>query len=228
MSLLIKDLPDLDKPRERFKYFGPKNLSDVDLLAIILRTGKKEVSVRELATFLMQEIGSLTEITNYSIERLSSISGIGEVKAISLLTSLELGRRMSEKNHFDTPKIKSALDVYLLFSAEMEVLSQEKLYAIFLNSKNQMISYKIVFVGTMNQSIVHPRDIFKEAIIANAAKIILIHNHPSGNALPSKEDEIFTLNMEEAGELMSIPVIEHVIIGNQQYYSFYLNDLFKV
>jgi len=221
MSLTIKELPKEERPREKYKENGFQRLSDADLIAILLRTGYKNLSVSDLALHLLKEVGSLNKLKETSLEALSKIKGIGEVKAITLLTALELGKRISTLPEKKQIKIYQAEDLYNLFSKELEQLSQEHLIAVFLNSKNKIIDYKTIFIGSANQSIAHPRDIFKEAMKNAAVKIMLIHNHPSGDPTPSKEDIIFTKRMLDAGELLQIPLIDHIIVGLNKYYSFY-------
>lgn len=221
MSLTIKALPKEERPREKYKENGFQRLSDADLIAILLRTGYKNLSVSDLALHLLKEVGSLNKLKETSLEALSKIKGIGEVKAITLLTALELGKRISTLPEKKQIKIYQAEDLYNLFSKELEQLSQEHLIAVFLNSKNKIIDYKTIFIGSANQSIAHPRDIFKEAMKNAAVKIMLIHNHPSGDPTPSKEDIIFTKRMLDAGELLQIPLIDHIIVGLNKYYSFY-------
>ncbi len=221
MNFRIKDIPLRERPREKYKESGFDRLSDADLIAILLRTGTKEMSVKDLATHILKEIGSLKEIANTSLESLSKIKGIGEVKAITLLSALELGIRANETSLIKGKKIKTTKDFYTMFSSKMERLTQEHLLAVFLNSKNEVITFSTIFIGSANQSIVHPRDIYKEAIKYSAVKLAMIHNHPSGDPTPSKEDILFTRRMINAGKLLQIPLMEHLIIGQKNYYSFY-------
>lgn len=221
MSLKIKELPEEERPREKYKENGFDRLSNADLIAILLRTGSKDLSVKELAIHLLKEIDGLENLKETSLEKLSKIKGIGEVKAITLLTSLELGKRIMNTNLKKQTKILNAEDLYHFFAPKMENLTQEHLVAVFLNSKNCIIDYKTIFIGSANQSIVHPRDIYKEALKYSAVKIMILHNHPSGDASPSKEDVAFTSRMLEAGNLLQIPLLDHLIIGKNCFYSFY-------
>lgn len=221
MNFRIKDIPLQERPREKYKESGFDRLSDADLIAILLRTGTKDMSVKDLATHILKEIGSLKEIANTSLETLSKIKGIGEVKAITLLCALELGNRATESTFIKGRKIKETNDLYKLFSSKMERYTQEHLLAIFLNSKNEIITFSTIFIGSANRSIVHPRDIYKEAIKYSAVKLAIIHNHPSGDSTPSKEDILFTRRLINAGKLLQIPLIDHLIIGKKNYYSFY-------
>ncbi|MCI8575310.1 MAG: DNA repair protein RadC [Bacilli bacterium] len=221
MSLKMKDLPSTERPREKFKRSGFQKLSDIDLLSLLLRTGSKDLSVRDLATNLLLEIGSLNELAYTSLERLSKIKGVGEVKAITLLSALELGKRAMARDMQSKKRIHSAEDLYEVFSQELMSLTQEHFVAVFLNSKNEIIKAKTIFIGSANRSIVHPRDIYKEAIKYSAVKLMCLHNHPSGDPTPSIEDTAFTSRLIEAGNLLQIPLLDHIIIGQNSYYSFY-------
>lgn len=217
----MRELPAYEKPREKYKKNGFQRLSDADLLSILLRTGTKDFSVRDLASQILKEIGGIEELKNTSLERLSKIKGVGEVKAITLLTSIELGKRVLETKESKLSKILTANDLYRIFAPRMRLFNQEHFIAVFLNSKNEMIASKTIFIGTSNRSLVHPRDIFREAIKYSAVKMMVLHNHPSGDVTPSEEDKNFTKRLIEAGELMQIPLIDHLIIGKNHYYSFY-------
>lgn len=221
MSYKMKDIPLEERPREKFKTNGFEKLGDIDLLAILLRTGTKELSVRDLATKILIELEGLENLANTSLERLSKIKGIGEVKAITLLTALELGKRIGKGKHSAKRRIKHAIDLYEEYYRELEEKTQENFIAVFLNSKNEIIHSKTIFIGSANKSIVHPRDIFKEAIKYSAVKLMVLHNHPSGDPTPSEEDITFTSRLIECGKLLQIPLLDHVIIGQNTYYSFY-------
>lgn len=221
MSYKMKELPLEERPREKFKTNGFEKLGNIDLIAILLRTGSKELSVRDLATKILIELDGLENLSNTSLERLSKIKGIGEVKAITLLTALELGKRISNTKGGQKRRIKHAADLYEEFSSELETKTQEHFIAVFLNSKNEIIHYKTIFIGSANKSIVHPRDIYKEAIKYSAVKLMCIHNHPSGDPTPSEEDIAFTSRLIECGNLLQIPLLDHLIIGSHTYYSFY-------
>lgn len=226
MSYLIKDLPESEKPREKFKKIGVKNLSTEELIAIILRTGTKELSVKDLAINITKEIKDITLYNAWNVNNLTKIKGIGEVKAITLLAAIELGRRTVSFKEDRKISITSAKIIYELFKYEIGSLTQENLIAIFLNTKKQIILSKTIFIGTINKIIVHPREIYHEAIKNCAASIILVHNHPSGDPTPSKEDINFTNEIISSGKIIGIPVIDHIIIGNNRYYSFYDNEVF--
>lgn len=220
MSYMIKDLPTDELPREKAKKLGFSALSNVDLLSILLRTGTKNCSVKDLALNILSATNGLKGMDDMRISKLSSIRGVGEVKAITLLAAIELGKRSMIKDEKKKIQIRESKDVYYFYSYLFEREKQEKFFVLFLNSKNEVLDTKVIFMGTVNQSFVHPRDIFQEAILNNAVKILCVHNHPTGNTNPSIEDEQITKNLIEAGKILNIPVIDHIIFGNKTYYSF--------
>ena len=225
MSFKIKDLPDEEKPREKAILQGVENLTIPELMAIIIKTGTKEESAKDLGVRLYNEIGCAEGLRNLRLASLTRLKGIGKTKAISLMAAVELGKRINGNNIISLKKIHETKDVYFYYGSSFLFEEQEKLLALFLNSKNEVLKEKIIFMGTANQSIVHPRDIFKEAILNNAIKIIIVHNHPSGNVSPSLEDKKFTQKLKEAGELLSIPLLDHIIIGKNTYFSFLEQNL---
>ena len=220
-SVLIKEIPEDERPRERLVKYGAKNLSTEDLIAIILRTGTNELSVKDLAIKISKEIKGLSSYRDWTINNLTKIKGIGEVKAITLLAAIELGRRTLDSDRNKIP-ITNAKTVFELFRYDLQDLKQEHLIAIFLDTKKQVIANKRIFIGTINKIIVHPREVFFEAIKHCAASVILVHNHPSGDPKPSIEDKNFTNSIIASSKIVQIPLIDHVIIGND-YYSFFEN-----
>lgn len=226
MSYMIKDMPLDEKPREKVKKYGFSNVTDADLISILLRCGTKKKSVTELAIDVLEYIRSVPSINDLRVSSLASFNGIGEVKAITLLSAIEFGKRMSYKVQNKVVKVSNAKEVFDVYKYIFWNDTQEKVMAIFLNSKNEVIDNKIVFMGTANESIIHPRDIFKEAIVLNAIKVICIHNHPSGNPYPSLEDKAITIRLKEVGKIVGIPLVDHIIFGDEKYYSFLENDEF--
>lgn len=220
MSYRIKDLPEEEKPREKAKKIGFENLSTIDLLSILLRTGTKAISVKDLSIELLNTCGGLEGLLEIRLPKLTEIKGIGETKAITLLAAIELGKRLKRKETSKQIQIKETKDVYEYYKDLFEGVTQEKFFVLFLSSKNQVIEEKTIFIGTANQSLVHPRDIFKEAILQNAVKILCVHNHPSGDTTPSKEDKEMTKRLKECGNLLGIPILDHVILSENSYYSF--------
>ncbi len=223
-KLLIKDLPQEERPRERLLSNGVEYLSNEDLIAIILKTGFKNVSVKSLSNKLLNEVGSIYALRNITINKLLNIKGIGKVKAIELIAALELGKRVYYSKKIEYKKLDNAEKIYEYFKSYFINKKQEHFFCLYLDTKNNLIDKKLLFIGTLNKSIVHPREIFKEAYLLSASNIICVHNHPSGDVNPSKEDIKFTNNLVEIGMLQGIPILDHIIIGNDTYYSFFKNN----
>ena len=179
MGYAIKDLPKDELPREKALKYGFDALSDAELLAILLRTGTKKVNAKELAIQILKEMNSLKGLQNSRISKLASIKGVGKVKAITILAALELGKRFQKDNFIKEIKIRETADVYCNFKNELEEESQEKFMALFLNNQNIVLGSKIMFMGSSSQSFVEPKEIFKEAMLYNATRLIVLHNHPS-------------------------------------------------
>lgn len=213
----IKDMVKENRPRERFISSGPNSLSDAELLAIILRTGTKNENVIDLSNRLIKEY-TLPKLFSSSIEELTKIKGIGRDKAIQILAVSEIQKRnYSEKK---PTKITCAKDVFNLFKDKLKNEKKEHFYIVLLDTKNKIIKTKEISVGILDASIIHPREIFNEAIKALASRIILVHNHPSGDPEPSNEDLDITKKLIDVGELVGIEVLDHVIIGDGHYYSY--------
>lgn len=218
----LKNIPNEDRPRERLIKYGVENLSNEELIAIILKTGSKKNSVKELANNVLCKIKDIRELKNMRINNLIDIEGIGKVKAIELLSAIELGKRVYESNDYKE-MISLVEPRYIInyFNYLFKDEKQECFYVIYLDSKNKYIDKKMICKGILNKSLVHPRDIFKEAYLLSACSFICIHNHPSGDATPSNEDMEITRHLKEIGNLHGINLIDHIIIGNNNYYSFY-------
>ena len=221
MNLMIKDMNEEDLPRERLMKYGVKYLSNEELLSIILRTGTKNKSVRDLSSELLSKY-NIKELSNISYNTLSNIKGIGSVKAVTLLAALEIGKRIEKDNNII--KIKNTKDIYNYVRYELENNLQEKFLCIYLNSNNNIITSKVLFIGTVDCSNIYPRDIFREAVRNNASGIIMVHNHPSGNTSPSLADVDLTNKIINLGKQLGIKVLDHVIIGDNNYYSFLENN----
>ena len=222
-KLLIKDLPKSERPRERLLKYGVINLSNEELVSIIIRNGTKNLSVKQLSEGILKSIGSINNLKNITINKLKQINGIGEVKAITLLASIELGKRVYFSDERIRIKLNTSKKIYDYMKMELYDKKQEYFYALYLDSKKYLIDKKLLFIGTLNKSIVHPREVFKNAYLLSASTIICVHNHPSGDTIPSKEDIMLTSSLVEIGKLQGINVIDHIIIGNNNYYSFYEN-----
>lgn len=219
MTYKLEQLPELERPRERLRRHGAAYLKNEELLAILFRTGMKEKNVLDIAREVLITF-PLETINDTSMQQISAIKGVGEVKAITLLAALELGRRSQSFSIKQREQILNTKMAYDLFHQEFLSSKQEKLLAIFLDTKKKVISSKVLFIGTVNASTVHPRDIFREAVAANAVSIILMHNHPSDDVEPSYQDDFFTNKVVRLGKMMGIEVIDHIIVGNTRYYSY--------
>jgi len=217
----FKNIPDEDKPRERLYNNGCESLSNEELIAIILKTGTKKYSVKEVALKILEVIGDINKLRDIGIPFLMRIEGIGKVKAIELKAALELGRRVYAINNNNRNKLNNSLAIYEYFSEILRDKKQEYFYAVYLDTKGNYLGKKCLFVGTINNSVIHPREIFKEAYLLSANGIICVHNHPSGDSIPSREDINVTKKLVEIGIIHGINVIDHIIIGNNNYYSFY-------
>mgnify|MGYP000318124722 FL=1 len=216
-NILMKDIPQEERPRERLLRFGAQVLSDAELLAVLLRTGTRSESALVLAQRILKGdggISGLAYVVNSTVEELSKIKGIGLAKAVQIKAAVELGRRISRYSGGQQVTITSPLDVKALLMEEMRFLEKEHFKAILLNTKNHVISIEDISVGSLNSSIVHPREVFKPAIKRSSASIILVHNHPSGDPVPSKEDIEVTSRLVDAGNILGINVLDHIIIGN--------------
>ncbi|SFQ48141.1 DNA replication and repair protein RadC [Psychrobacillus psychrotolerans] len=218
-SLMIRDVHVSDRPRERLVRQGASSLSNQELIAILLRTGTKQESVLHLANRVLNYFEQIQELKNASIEEITAVKGIGQAKAVQLLAAVELGKRLSQQKTDDKFTIRSPKDAATYLMADMTSLNQEHFVALFLNVKNQILHKQTIFIGSLNASIVHPREIFREAVKRSAASIICAHNHPSGNPAPSTEDIDVTKRLFEAGQLMGIELLDHVIIGDHQFIS---------
>ena len=220
-KIMIKDIPLSERPRERLLKYGKESLSNEELLSIILKTGTKNYSAKELSNHILKNFKNIKEMKYITINKLTEINGIGEVKAIELLAALELGKRVYYIEQKEKVLLNSSKKIYEYFKNIFIEEYQECFYALYLDTKSKLISYKLLFKGTINSSCVHPREVFKNAFLESAYSIIVIHNHPSGDPSPSKEDIKVTETLMQVGKIMAIPVVDHIIIGNNQYYSFY-------
>ena len=219
--MIIKNIPEKERPRERFLEVGVENLSNEELLSIILKNGTKSKNVKELALEILNNY-EVNNLKNISFYELLKIKGIGKVKAIELISSIELGKRIFvsgrsiKKEKWSNPKNIYLNNKYLFLDKK-----QECFYCFYFNNNQELIERRLLFVGTINRSCVHPREIFKYAYLNSASSIVCIHNHPSGNVFPSKEDIRFTKTLKEIGDTFGVPIIDHIIVGDNGYYSFY-------
>ena len=200
----LKELPVTERPRERLMEYGASSLANDELLSVLLDTGKKGKNVKDLSLEVLQCCGNIQALQHITKEQLLSIDGIGIVKALKLLSAIELGKRIFLKT------------VRYWFIGKQ----QEYFYCLYLNNRNEVIERKLLFMGTINRSLVHPREVFKNAYLCSASSIICVHNHPSGDIRPSREDIRLTEALVKIGDLNAIPVIDHIIVGEEDYYSF--------
>jgi DNA repair protein RadC len=218
-NLNKKNVPYYDRPRERLLREGAAHLADAELLAILLRTGTEQETSYELAQRLLAAFGDLRGLAQASHAELTKLKGIGQVKAIELHAAFELGRRVIGGTSKRGAVIRLPRDVADLMFPELAHLTQEHFVCLFLNTKNHVIGKQTIFVGSLDASIVHPREVFKEAIKRSSASVICLHNHPSGDPTPSREDIAITRTLREAGELIGISLLDHIIIGDGRYVS---------
>ncbi len=220
LYITIKEMPQHERPREKLLKYGADSLSNAELLAIVLSTGTRETSAIDLAKRIIYSSNEgLRSLMNTSIEQLCQIKGVGLAKSSQIIASIELGKRIALTLRADRYKIKCPADVGTLLMEEMRYLKKEHFNIILLNTKNEVISVENISIGSINASIVHPREVFLEAIKRSSSSIILVHNHPSGDPQPSKEDIHITKRLVEAGKLIGIEVLDHIIIGDNVYIS---------
>lgn len=223
----IKEIPINDRPIERLINKGSEALSNDELLAILLRTGTKEMSAKDLGTLILNKVG-IGELRNITYEQLISIKGVGSKKAGTIMAAIELSKRMNQKVVNLRGEFNDPLKLYNHYREILKDKNQEHFYVVYLDIRNKIIKDKLLFIGTANYSTVHPRDIFKEAYLNGAISIVVIHNHPSGEVLPSKNDLETTKQLVAVGNLLGIKVMDHIIIGENKYYSFCENgDIWK-
>lgn len=221
----ISDIPFEERPREKAILNGIETLSNIELLAIIIRSGTKNKSAIELSFEIFNHYKNMINLMNSSISELKKIKGLDDAKAISILACLELAKRCTfikkEKRHH----IETSKDIFDLLKDKYRNEQQENFVIVFLDSKNDVICSNLLFKGSVSSSNIHPRDIFREAIRNNANRLIIVHNHPSGDPSPSESDLITTKSLLEISRFIAIPIIDHVILGDQNYFSFKENNL---
>ncbi len=217
----IKGWPENDRPREKLIMHGASSLSESELLAILINIGTKRFSAVDVAKHLMLEYGSIKNIATLSVAELrqKKHKGIGTAKAVAIVAAFELGRRLSRYKQGDDQSIRSPEDAALRFGPKLRDLKQEEFMVLYLNSANKIIRERTITKGLLNSSLTHPREVFREAILENAAGVILMHNHPSGNPEPSREDISITKQIVEAGKIVGIAVHDHIIIAGNDYTS---------
>jgi DNA repair protein RadC len=217
--MTIKDLPKDERPRERLVQFGEQALSSQELLQLILGRGIAGESVAVTAQKLLAQFGSVQKLSEASIEELSSIKGIGLAKATQIKAAFEIGRRVSTQTlDYQSKELTDPEKVYRLIKSKLKDYHKEHFYIIAINSRNHSIAE--VSVGSLNASVVHPREVFAEAIKNKAASVILAHNHPSGDPEPSEDDLLITKRLVESGKILGIEVVDHIIVAKDNFFSF--------
>lgn len=219
-SFTIHDLPKQERPRERLQRFGPEALSAQELLALVIGRGTPGKSVVNIAQELLVKFGNIKAISEATIEELSKIKGIGLAKAAQIKASFELGKRQDLEIELDDLDIKKPQDVVKAIRARIQDKAKEHFKLILLNTRNKIIGISTVSTGTLNTSLVHPREVFKDAIMHNAASVVLAHNHPSGDTEPSENDLTITKRLAEAGKILGIEVLDHIIVTKAGFFSF--------
>lgn len=225
-ALLVRDVPAEERPRERLLRDGGTSLSNAELLAILLRTGSAGQSVVRLAEQLISRFGGLRSLMEADIQELVEIPGMGPAKAVQIQAAVEFGKRIARLSRESLAVIRSPQDVADLFMDRLRFEKKEYFLVIHLDTKNQVLSEETASIGSLDSSIVHPREIFKSALKKSSASIICVHNHPSGDPTPSREDILVTKRLAEVGRIMGIDVLDHVIIGENRFVSMKEQNLF--
>lgn len=218
--------PVEERPREKAIYYGIETLSNQELIAVILRTGNKEMSVLSLAQFLLEEIGGFQELKDIDYQRLIQIKGIKQAKAIELMACIELAKRMQSKQALKN-RIRQPKDAYAYIKNKLMFEKQEKVILLCLNNHLEIIQDKLLFVGSGDVALLETKEVFQYTLRSGCNRIILIHNHPSGDPNPSQEDREITQKIEQMAKHLDIEFIDHIIIGNHCYYSFKSNQIYQ-
>ncbi len=215
----VREMPEEERPRERLARLGPEALRDAELLAVLFRTGTREMGAVALAESLISRFGNLRAVSRASIEELQQVKGLGKVKSIEIKAALELGKRLATHSENRRPKINSAEDVADLLMLDFKEYETEHVKCLLLNMKNEVLKIVDTSHGGLNASVVEPRDVFRTAIREGAAATILCHNHPSGDPEPSRSDIDLTKRMAEAAALIGISFLDHIVFGDGRYVS---------
>lgn len=226
MKYVLKEMTKMEKPREKLYYYGANSLSNYELLAIILRNGTKEKSVIDIAIELLEQINSINDFHNITIEELLKIKGIGRTKAIELLAIIEFSKRINDYD-FKQYYIRSTRDCYVYLKNKLSFLDQEHFIAIYLAINNKVILDKTISIGTANKMVTNPKDVIKWGIKVSAYAVIISHNHPSGEVIPSNEDIMFTASLQQACDAVDLLFIDHIIVGKNKYFSFKQKSIFN-
>ena len=208
-----------DKPRERLSALGPEALSDAELVALLLRTGRPGADAQSIASRLLSACGGLPGLARAEGSELAETPGVGPAKAASLLASLEIGRRLASRRLDPGSSIRSPADVFRHFHPRLRYAAQERFFVVLLDGRHRVLRHELVSQGTLTASLVHPREVFRPALREAAAAVVLVHNHPSGDPAPSREDREITERLMRAGEILGIPVLDHVVVAERGYSS---------
>lgn len=222
---MIKELPTQEKPREKALKYGLRSLSTIELLALVIRHGTSGASALDLSEEIILKTGGLNGLAKSDINDLCKIKGISKVKALELLVPFEIARRSSLEEVSNTASLDKPEKIVSWLKKEIGYETREHFLVIFLDTSFHIINYKCLFIGTINASLVYPRDIIKEAILCNSTQIIIAHNHPSGSLNPSEADILITKKIIEAAKLMDIRIIDHIIVTTNDFFSFSREDL---
>lgn len=216
---MMRDIPHEERPRERMMEYGAGALSHAELLAILLRTGTRQESAVHMAQRILTEAGGIRSLMDMSLNELTAMKGIGMAKAVQLKAGIELGHRIAQSRRVQSPSIRTPRDAADILLEQLRYLQKEHFVCLFLNSKNHIIAQETLSMGSLNASIVHPREVSRAAIKCSSASIVCAHNHPSGDPTPSPEDIQITKRLIEAGSIVGIDVLDHIIIGDGTYVS---------
>ncbi|MGB7595685.1 MAG: DNA repair protein RadC [Erysipelotrichaceae bacterium] len=217
--LELKELAVSERPREKCIRFGIRSLSHTELLALILRSGTKSHSVFSIADELLRKAKGIRRLSQLTLQDLCEVHGIDKAKACEMMAVCELARRMALEEVYEQDVVDQPGRLVDWLRRELGDAQQEHFLVVFLDTKNHILGHKVCFIGSLDRSVVHPREIFKEAVAYSAARIIAVHNHPSGDVTPSENDIQVTKSLEEAGIMMGIPLLDHLIVSHRTFYS---------
>ncbi|BEP29930.1 RadC family protein [Helicovermis profundi] len=225
MDIVFKNKKEFERPRERAMLKGVNSLSVNELISIILSSGSKSKNVYDISNEIIDMCSNLEGLNNITVDELCTINGLGKIKALKVICAVELGKRVVSYKKEVRKKITSPTDIVEELVISMQFLKKEEFRSVLLDTKNSIISIETISIGSLNSSIVHPREVFNLAVRKSAASIILVHNHPSGNTNPSEEDRSITKRLKKAGKILGIEILDHIIIGNSKYFSFREHDI---
>lgn len=224
----IKEWPVDERPREKIIKYGVENLTNVELIAVLLRSGSGKITAVDLAKKMLQDFGNLNSLFSRSVNELKRYKGVGTAKAVTLAAVFELAKRISSESIEKRLRISGPKDVFNRYGPFLKDLKQEVFKVLLLSTSNDLMKDVEITKGTLNASLVHPREVFRCAILESAAAIILLHNHPSGNPQPSQEDIQITKQLLQASRIVEITIHDHIIIAGNNFYSFAENNMLKI